>query len=118
MHTAEAAETPIEREYVTPESREALAREKARAFGVDEESFVRTLSCESMGFTWNDQSLVIRKDGTREPSFGVAQFYMPSGLKTATGEQITKEVALDPEQALDAAAYNFSIGNQEHWACF
>lgn len=108
-------ETPIE---WTPETVEELVRQKARKYGVDEHALAATISCESMGFTWNDQSLVIQKDGTREPSYGYAQFYIPSGLTTASGDEITKKIALDPEAALDAAAWNFSQGNASHWTCF
>lgn len=74
---------------------------------------------ESAGFASTTiQSGYYRKDGSREPSFGVAQFYIPSSLKTASGATITKEMAIDPEQALDAAAYNFSIGNADQWSAY
>lgn len=102
----------------TPEELEEIARAFAREYEIDEQVFVDTLACESLDFTWNDQSLVIQKDGTREPSYGIAQFYMPSVLKKPNGEVITKEEALKPYVAIETAAYNFSIGNAYHWTCY
>lgn len=104
----------------TPERIEEEARTVATRYGIDEWAFVETLRCESIGFTWNDQSLVKDPEGPngREPSYGIPQFYQPSSLKTAQGEVITKEIALDIPQALDAAGYNFSVGNASHWTCF
>lgn len=98
----------------------SLAQEKARKYGVDEHDFIRTMSCESIDFTWNAQSLVKDSNGPngREPSYGLAQFYIPSVLKTADGRTMTKDLALDPEEALDAAAYNFSVGLQYNWSCY
>lgn len=102
----------------TPEELEYIAREVAQKYDINEEDFVDTLSCESLGFTWNDQSLVVTKSGARETSYGIAQFYMPSVLKTADGQTMTKEMALRPYTAIDAAGYNFSIGNATQWSCY
>ena len=104
----------------SPQDREAYARLKAKEYEINEEAFVKTLSCESMGFSWNDQSLVPDPVGPngKENSWGIAQFNLPSDLKTFSGDEITKEIALDPKQAIDASAFNFSIGNQRRWSCF
>lgn len=118
--------TPLNAEYepqvyqYTPEALKEYAYTAAVIHRLkDAELFVKTLECESMYFKHKGQSLV-RANGPfgREPSYGVAQFYIPSGLKTKDGDYITKEVALHPLKAIDAAAYNFSIGNAKHWTCY
>lgn len=89
---------------------------KAQKYGLNEKHFVETMRRESIGFIDPSiQSGYTMKDGSREPSFGVCQFFIPSVLRTSTGSVVTKEIALDPEQCLDAAAYNFSIGNAGQW---
>lgn len=116
---AHAAELP--EPVWDPASLEAYARKKAQEYGINETHFVRTLSCESEGFTVVDgQSEVLDAKGPngREDSWGIAQFHMPSSLETASGREITKEIAQDPAQAIDAAAFNFSTGNARHWSCF
>lgn len=104
----------------TPALLETLARTTAQKYGVNEYALVETLRCESMGFTWNDQSLVPDAKGPRgrEDSWGIGQFNMPSDLKTADGREITKEIALDQPEAIDAAGYNFSIGKASRWSCY
>lgn len=100
----------------TPES---LIKNAALKWNVDYAQLYETLKCESNNFEAPDvQSKHIRKDGTQEPSFGWGQFYQPSSLKTSDGRIVTKEIANDPIQAVDAVAYNFSIGNQSHWVCY
>lgn len=96
-----------------------LIKEDATKYGVNETHLYKTLQCESANFTVLDgQSEVVRPDGTRENSWGIAQFNLPTDLKTASGEEITKEVATDPEEAIDAAAYNFSKGYATRWSCY
>lgn len=116
--TAEAAVTPVKVAVAwTPETTTAVAYEKATKYHLkNPDLFVETMRRESLGF--NDptiQSGYYRKDGTREPSFGDCQFFLPSTLKTADGLAVTMAIAIDPEQCLDAAAYNFSIGNADRW---
>lgn len=116
--TAEAAEPPAKVVIVwTPENTAAMAYEKAAKYHLkNPDIFVETMRRESEGFVNPAiQSHYIRADGTREPSFGDCQFYIPSVLKTADGTVVTKEIAVDPEQCLDAAAYNFSIGYAHEW---
>lgn len=117
VHAEEVSviETPIE---WTPEAVEEVTRQKARKYGVSEDAFASTISCESMGFTWNDQSLVIQADGSRENSWGYAQFWLDEPMQTKEGGLITKEMALNPEIALDLAAWHFSEGRASQWSCF
>lgn len=116
---AHAEEIPLP--VWTPESLEALASTTAAKYGLNRHRFVETLRCESAGFTFVEgQSGVPDSTGpnNREDSWGVAQFHMPSTLKDASGEVMSKEEAQDPAQAIDAAGFNFSIGNASSWTCF
>lgn len=117
-HVVEAAELS-KREW-TPLSLEEEARSAARKYGVNEKEFVRTMSCESMQFTETGQSHVPSSKGPngRENSWGVAQFYLTHPLTTPDGTLITKEIATDPVQALDAAAWHFSEGRAGRWSCY
>jgi len=101
----------------TPERGRREAYKASEKYGIDSEVFVKTMECES-GFQDPTIQSGHYKNGERETSFGYAQFNLPSGLKTADGETITYEIATDPEKSLDAAAFNFSIGNAHHWSCF
>ncbi len=98
-----------------------LITDAAKRHHLNREHLYRTLECESAGFTdVAIQSFVPDTTGPngRENSWGVAQFHLPSGLTTSSGEIITKEIAIDPEKAIDAAAYQFSIGNASQWSCY
>ena len=92
----------------------------ADRYGVAREILYLTLKCESAGFTvLEGQSQIPDTSGPNgyENSWGIAQFNLPSDLKTADGREITKEIAIVPVEAIDAAAYNFSIGNAGRWSC-
>lgn len=82
----------------------------ATKYGVNYDHLYKTLYCES---GLNPNAL-----GDHGTSFGVAQFHLPTDLKTAQGTIITKDIALDPIQAIDAASYQFSIGNASRWTCW
>ncbi len=111
---AEAAEMPIE--TADPAT---LITQAAEKYGVNRQRLYDTLECESDGFRDPAiQSGWIRADGTREPSFGYGQFFLPSSLKTADGRTITYEIAINPREAIYAVAYNFSIGNAPQWSCW
>lgn len=111
---AEAAEKPVE----TADT-DTLITQAAEKYGVNRQRLYDTLYCESAGFTDPAiQSRIIRADGTREPSYGYGQFFLPSSLKTADGRTITYEIAINPREAIDSVAYNFSIGNASHWSCW
>jgi len=111
---AHAEEPPPEVvELDTPEQRESFARETAKKYGIDEYSFVATLSGESIRFTWNDQSL-IKADGPngREDSWGICQIHLPSH------PTITKEQALDPAWCIEWSAKQFRDGNATMWTVY
>lgn len=103
LHRVEAAELSP-RELIT---------QAATKYGVSQDHLYKTLFCESGGFI--DPAI---HNGNGENSWGYAQFNLPTDLKTALGATITKEVAIDPYQAIDAAAFNMSIGNQTRWTCW
>jgi len=91
-------------------------RKAADKYGVSYEKMNATVKCES-NYDLDVQSHHILSYG-RELSFGLAQFHLPSKNRDAQGVVITKEMALDPLQALDAMAYHFSIGNARLWTCY
>jgi len=111
----EPEEVLVEIAY-TKEDIQRIIKEKADKYGVSYEKMSVTVSCES-GYKTDIQSHHILSYG-REQSFGVAQWHIPSRNRDANGEVITKEMALDPYQALDAMAYHFSIGNARIWTCY
>lgn len=124
IYEAEASQTVEEPQEVqievavnwTQERIEQEIRKVADKYEVSYEKLWYTIRCES-GFDIDVQSHHTLSYG-REKSFGIAQFHIPSRNKTATGEVITKEMALDPAIALDAMAYHFSIGNAKAWTCY
>lgn len=85
---------------------EKLIKPLAEKYNVSSYQMMRTVQCES-GFK-NIQSNII-KNGIREPSFGLAQIHLPSN------PTITKEMALDPNFALEFMAKEFSNGNSWKW---
>lgn len=100
----------------TEEGIKRIIKEKADKYGVSYEQMSVTVACES-GYKADIQSHHVLSYG-REESWGVAQFHLPSKNRDANGQVITKEMALDPEQALDAMAYHFSQGNARMWTCY
>jgi hypothetical protein len=116
VHVAVAAQTPLEE--AIPLSPDELITEAALKYGINRQHLYDTLDCESQGFIDPAIQSGWYRNGIRENSWGYAQFNLPSGLKTADGREITKEIAIDPKEAIDAAAYNFSVGNARAWTCF
>jgi len=117
VNVAIAAETPPKEAIsLTPDE---LITRAALKYGVNRQRLYDTLECESEGFKDPAiQSGYYRKDGKRETSYGYAQFNLPSGLKTVDGRTITYEIAINPSEAIDAMAFNFSIGNANQWTCY
>lgn len=76
-----------------------------------------TVKCENPVLDPLLQSYIV-KDGVREDSWGLAQFYLPAKNRTVDGDVITKEMAQDVVTSLDAMAYHFSIGNAKLWSCY
>jgi hypothetical protein len=111
----EPVEVILEVSY-TKEDIKRIIKEKADKYGVSYERMSVTVNCES-GYKHDIQSHHILSYG-RELSFGAAQWHIPSKNRDANGVVITKEMALDPYQALDAMAYHFSIGNARIWTCY
>lgn len=101
----------------TPERIKEEVWKRAEKYNTFPEMMWQTILCENPQLDPELQSLIV-KDGVREDSWGLSQFHLPSGNKTAEGVTITKEMAQNPEIALDAMAYHFSIGNAELWTCF
>lgn len=83
------------------------------AYGLDD-TFYRTLQCESLNFTHSGQSLIPHEGGPngREDSWGVAQIHLPAHL------DITKAQALDPLFAINWAAQQFADGRAYMWTCY
>ena len=100
----------------TKERIEQEIRTAANKYGVSYEKMYNTVKCES-NFNPKIQSQHILSYG-QEQSWGVAQFHIPAKNRNAEGKVITKEMALDPIQALDAMAYHFSKGNARAWTCY
>ena len=113
---AQAEEAPrvilIEAEIEwTPERIEKEIDEQAEKYGVSASEMKRVIKCESMGST-TIQSRHIRKDGTREQSFGLVQIHLPAH------PTVTKEQAIDPQFAVEWMAKNFAEKRQKMWSCF
>lgn len=88
----------------------------AEKYGISYSFLKHTIACESMGST-TVQSRHIRPDGSREKSFGLAQFYIPAKNKTKDGTEITEEMAKDPRIAIETMAWYFSKGKSHLWTC-
>lgn len=95
-----------------------LITDAAERHGVNRERLYSTLECESVGFKDVAIQSDYYHDGVRENSWGIAQFNLPTDLTTADGRMITKEIAIDPEEAIDAAAYQFAEGRASRWTCY
>lgn len=71
---------------------------------------LETIRCES-GFV-SQQSKYIRKDGTREPSFGIAQIHLPDH------PSVTKDEAMDENFSVRWMAKKFKDGKMGWWTCW
>lgn len=71
------------------------------------------MKCESEGFKDPAiQSSYKNPDGTRERSFGVAQWNLDYN------PEITYENAIDPAWSLEHAADSWEHGQANHWSCY
>lgn len=91
----------------TPERIEKEINDQAQKYNRDPEYMKKVIECESMGST-TIQSYHIRKDGTREQSFGLSQIHLPDH------PTVTKEQALDPSFAIEFMAKNLG---KVKWYC-
>ena len=80
-----------------------LTKAKAR-------EMVETIRCESE-FDPGVQSRHIRKDGTREKSYGLSQIHIPSW------PEVKIEQAKDPIFAVTFMAKRFKEGKEDRWTC-
>lgn len=90
---------------------------KAKEYGVSFEELWSTIKCENPSLDPSLQSQIV-KHGVREDSWGLAQFWLPAKNKTRDGRVITKEIATNPEEAIDAMAWHFSQGSESLWSCY
>ena len=91
----------------------------ARKWGVNHDMMYRIVGCETgWQFDHTMRSLATYKDGTRENSWGLAQWHLPAKNVTKDGQVITKEIATDPHQSLDAMAWHISEGRAGLWSCY
>jgi hypothetical protein len=88
----------------------------AKKYDVSADRMHATIVCES-NYDVSVQSKHIRPDGSREQSYGIAQWYIPAGNKKLDGTPFTKEEALNPDIALENMAWYFSQGKSRLWTC-
>lgn len=81
--------------------------EQAKQHNVPAAEMWGTILCES-GASTTIQSYHIRKDGTREQSFGLSQIHLPDH------PTVTKEQAIDPKFAINFMAKNW---HKVRWYC-
>lgn len=120
VYAAEPVERVVQIEVVidwTPERIEREIQEKAEQYGVSASEMKRVIKCESQGST-TVQSRHRRPDGSRERSFGLAQWHIPSGNVAVDGRVFTEEMAKNPAIAIENMAWYFSRGLQEKWSCW
>mgnify|MGYP001562057334 CR=1 FL=1 len=91
---------------------ERMVKNAQQKYNLDD-SFYRTLRCESAGFK-NIQSQVQSATGPggKEDSWGVAQIYLPAH------QTITRAEALNPHFAVEWAAEQFAAGKAYLWTCY
>lgn len=116
-HVAHAEAAPLP-DWTSTTTIEAYVKAVQIENGLDN-LFYETLRCESMNWL-NIQSTVPSVTGpnAREDSWGVAQFHLPAKNKDSAGTVITKEMALIPKLAIDAAAWHFKEGRARLWTCY
>ena len=104
---------PIVRTY-SIEQVKTLTDYYGEKYNVSPKIMLNVIRCES---TFNNVQSGIYKDGVREDSWGIAQFHLPA--KNRIDEKvITKEMALDPNIAVEAMAQIMSKGNYNKWSCY
>lgn len=100
----------------------------AEKHGVSAGEVIRVIECESSWHpevqskhTYNQAQISRNPDwgnvGDREKSFGLSQIHLPAG-HTWQGKTVTKEMATDPDIAIEFMSYHFSQGNQHWWSCY
>lgn len=96
----------------TTEEYQQFARQMAAKYGLNEEHFLGTVTCES------DWDATVQShfysNGKRERSFGIAQL----NLDAPPTPDVTLSLALDPYWSLEYTAQQFNLGNAKKWACW
>lgn len=103
-----------------------LVYKYADMYEVNRKDMLDTVLCEAektlvdgeVRYVADGQSHHIRKDGTREQSYGLAQWYIPAQNKGWDGEIITEATSKDPLYSLRSMALYFSRGDQHLWSCW
>lgn len=88
-----------------------LVKKYASEYNVSAYDMERVLRCENNTFDPTLQSFHKKKDGTRERSYGVAQWNLDFN-------DITYEQATDMEWSIKEMARMFSLGRQSMWSCW
>lgn len=107
QQSAEAEAKPVETVDL-----EATIREAAVSHGVNPDHFLAVAQCEDPGLIVDQESNVIRKDGTREPSFGIFQ------IDLEMHHDISVASATDPVWAANWAAEQWANGDASYWTCY
>ena len=85
-----------------------------KKYSVDSDVMINVIQCETH---FRNKQSDIYKNGVREESYGIAQFHLPSKNKI-DDKVITKEMALDPNIAVEAMAQIMSKGHYGKWSCY
>lgn len=85
-----------------------------KKYSVDSDVMINVIQCETH---FRNKQSDIYKNGIREESYGIAQFHLPSKNKI-DDKVITKEMALDPNIAVEAMAQIMSKGYAGKWSCY
>lgn len=94
-----------------------LATSAAHQYQLDADRFVATMKCEIKkradgSWDYTAQSDHVKKDGTRENSWGAWQINLDAH------PTITKEMAQDPYWATNWAANEWKKGRAWQWSCY
>lgn len=125
VHSVETAPAEVEIYQVEVEHDKLHLVDKAisyaKQYGVNPDDMIRIISCETAG-TWDPEIQSghrYKEDnrawrvwkGDQEQSYGLSQIHIPSH------PTITREMAIDPDFALDFMAKHLSQGRAHWWSC-
>lgn len=118
MVYAEAEEIKIPTLPINPsysiEQVKTLTDYYGEKYNVSSKVMLNVIQCETH---FNNVQSGIYKDGVREDSWGIAQFHLPSKNKIDE-KVITKEMAMNPNIAVEAMAQIMSKGQYNKWSCY
>lgn len=84
----------------------------AEEHGLNSAHFLAVAACEDPGFVPDQQSHVVRRDGSREPSYGVWQ------IDQDFHSEIPLASSTDLVWATEWAAGQWAIGHEHGWSCY